>query len=59
MSWIQSFQDVVDEIAAIMIIGAGLVLCCKDQYDNGWKLIMLGAGYLFGKGNPLRRRVEK
>ena len=45
----------VDELAALIIIVAGLVYSFKD-FNNGWNMVVFGAGYLFGKGNPLRKR---
>ena len=52
MSWL---SENADELAALGIIAAGLAYTFKN-FDNGWKMVMFGAGYLFGKGNPLRRR---
>ena len=45
----------IDDLAALAIVMTGLGICVVGDFDKGWKLLIFGAGYLFGKGNPLRR----
>jgi len=56
--WTAKFGQIADEIVAIAIVIGGLILCAKQRFDEGWKMIVFGAGYLFGKNAPRRGGTE-
>ena len=53
---IETYKQLIDvtsdtAVAAIIVL-AGLYLFIKGMSDDGWKLIIFGGGYLFGKSLP-------
>lgn len=48
----EAINAVSDDIAALMIIGAGIYLAIVKDFNQGYALIGLGFSYLAGKGIP-------
>jgi len=59
MSWAEAFERISDNLAALMIVGAGIYLVVYKDFDKGYMLINLGFIYLAGKGIPnVRRKIK-
>lgn len=59
MGFVEAFERISDNVAALMIVVAGIYLAvCKD-FNKGYTLIGVGFGYLAGKGIPgvMRRKM--
>ncbi len=54
-----NFEQITDEIAALLCVGVGVALCVFGKEDIGWKLVVFGGGYLFGKANPLQKGGQR
>ena len=49
MSWL---SENADELAALVLVFAGVYLVITNHYQQGVSLISLGTAYLFGKSRP-------
>ncbi len=49
MSWL---SENADEVAALSLVFSGIYLVLIGDSQNGYSLITLGTGYLFGKSVP-------
>ena len=49
MSWL---SENADELAALVLVFAGVYLVITNHYQQGVSLISLGTAYLFGKNPP-------
>lgn len=52
-SLVEYIDGITDNIIAIALVIGGIVLVSEGRADDGWKMITLSAGYVFGKSLPV------
>ena len=56
MSWL---SENADELAALVLVFAGVYLVVTNHYQQGVTLISLGTAYLFGKSRPKKPKITQ
>ena len=56
MSWL---SENADEVAALVLVFAGIYLTITEDFNKGMAMISMGTGYLFGKSLPKKYKPTK
>jgi len=52
MSSLKALVENLDELTAVGIVAVGLYLIVRGDNTDGYSLVTMGTGYLFGKSMP-------